>query len=44
MNIKGDRPLDYKLNAKLNGYVDFSKYGNKNNREEFLHKAVHIGL
>ncbi len=33
--IHGDRPLNYKLNAKLNGYFDVSKDDYKNNKEEF---------
>ncbi len=33
--IKGDRPENYKLNAKLNGYLDVSRDEYKNNKEEF---------
>ncbi len=33
--IKGDRPVNYKLNAKLNGYLDVSRDDFKNNKEEF---------
>ncbi|KGF90944.1 MULTISPECIES: translocation/assembly module TamB domain-containing protein [Prochlorococcus] len=33
--INGDRPLNYKLNAKLNGYLDFSRDDYKNEKEEF---------
>ena len=35
VTIKGDSPLNYKLNAKLNGYIDVSEDNNKNNKEEF---------
>ncbi len=35
LTIKGDRPLNYKLNARLNGYLDVPKGENKNNKEEF---------
>jgi hypothetical protein len=35
ITIKGDRPLDYKLNARLNGYIDVSRDDNKNKKEEF---------
>jgi len=40
INIQGDRPANYKLNAKLNGYLEVPKdeYTNKdeyNNKEEF---------
>ncbi|WP_288262621.1 translocation/assembly module TamB domain-containing protein [uncultured Prochlorococcus sp.] len=35
VTIKGDRPKNYKLNAKLNGYLTVSKDDNKNNKEEF---------
>ena len=34
--MEGDSPLNYKLKTKLKGYVDVSKKGNKNNKEEFL--------
>ena len=34
ITIEGDRPVNYKLNAKLNGYLDVSKDYN-NNKEEF---------
>ena len=33
--INGDNPLNYKLNAKLNGYLDVSRDEYKNNKEEF---------
>ncbi len=33
--IQGDRPVNYKLNAKLNGYLDIPKDDYKNNKEEF---------
>ena len=35
ISINGDKPLEYKINAKLNGYVDVSKDNEKNNKEEF---------
>ena len=35
ITIQGDRPANYKLNAKLNGYLDVSKDDYKNNKEEF---------
>ncbi len=35
INIQGDSPENYKLNAKLNGYLDVSKNDFKNNKEEF---------
>ncbi|ABO17238.1 translocation/assembly module TamB domain-containing protein [Prochlorococcus marinus] len=35
LTIKGDRPLNYKLNARLNGYLDVPKDKNKNIKEEF---------
>ncbi len=35
ISINGDRPVNYKLNAKLNGYLDISKDDYKNNKEEF---------
>ena len=35
ITIQGDRPVNYKLNAKLNGYLDVPKDDNKNNKEEF---------
>ena len=35
ITIQGDRPENYKLNAKLNGYLDVSKDASKNNKEEF---------
>ena len=35
ITIQGDRPVNYKLNAKLNGYLDVSKDEYKNNKEEF---------
>ncbi len=35
LTIKGDRPLNYKLNARLNGYLDIPKDENKNIKEEF---------
>ncbi len=33
--IEGDRPSNYKLNAKLNGYLDVFRDDNKNEKEEF---------
>jgi len=35
ITIKGDRAVNYKLNAKLNGYFDISRDDYKNNKEEF---------
>ncbi len=35
ITIAGDRPANYKLDAKLNGYLDVSKDVYKNNKEEF---------
>jgi len=35
ISINGDRPANYKINAKLNGFVDVSKDDYKNNKEEF---------
>ncbi len=35
ITIRGDRPANYKLNAKLNGYLDIPKDEYKNNKEEF---------
>ena len=35
ITIEGDRPVNYKLNAKLNGYLDVSRDDYKNNKEEF---------
>ncbi len=35
ISIEGDRPVNYKLNAKLNGYLDIPKDDYKNNKEEF---------
>ncbi|WP_245157404.1 translocation/assembly module TamB domain-containing protein [Prochlorococcus marinus] len=35
ITIQGDSPLNYKLNAKLNGYLDVSGDDYKNNKEEF---------
>jgi len=35
ITIQGDRPVNYKLNAKLNGYLDIPKDDYKNNKEEF---------
>jgi len=35
ITIQGDRPVNYKLNAKLNGYLDVSREIYKNNKEEF---------
>jgi len=35
ITIRGDRPVNYKLNAKLNGYLDVSSDVYKNNKEEF---------
>ena len=36
ITIKGDRPLNYKLNAELNGYLDVSKDNNKIKRRIFI--------
>ncbi len=35
ITIQGDRPENYKLNAKLNGFLDLSKDDYTNNKEEF---------
>ena len=35
LSIDGDGPINYKLNGKLNGYLDISRDENKNNKEEF---------
>ncbi len=35
ITIEGDRPDNYKLNAKLNGYLDVSRDDYKKNKEEF---------
>ena len=35
ITIQGDNPVNYKLNAKLNGYLDVPKDDYKNNKEEF---------
>ncbi len=35
ITIQGDRPVNYKLNAKLNGYLDIPKDDYANNKEEF---------
>ncbi len=35
VSIEGDRPSNYKLNAKLNGYLDVSRDDYKNRKEEF---------
>ncbi len=35
ITIQGERPVNYKLNAKLNGYFDVSRDEYKNNKEEF---------
>ncbi|KGG03769.1 hypothetical protein EU98_0099 [Prochlorococcus marinus str. MIT 9314] len=35
VTIEGDRPSNYKLNAKLNGYLDVFRDDNKNKKEEF---------
>ncbi len=35
ITIQGDRPDNYKLNAKLNGYLDVPKDEYKNNKEKF---------
>ncbi len=35
ITIQGDSPVNYKLNAKLNGYLDIPKDDYKNNKEEF---------
>tara|TARA_B100000003_G_scaffold140788_1_gene126452 strand:- start:123 stop:4013 length:3891 start_codon:yes stop_codon:yes gene_type:complete len=35
ISIKGDRPTSYKINAKLNGFIDVSRNDYKNNKEEF---------
>ncbi len=35
ITIEGDKTVNYKLNAKLNGYLDVSKDDYKNKKEEF---------
>ncbi len=35
ITVQGDRPVNYKLNAKLNGYLDIPKDDYKNSKEEF---------
>jgi len=35
LTIKGDRPSNYNLNAKINGYFNDSREDKKNNKEEF---------
>ncbi len=35
ITINGDSPSNYKLNAKLNGFLDVSIDDNKNNKDEF---------
>ncbi len=35
VTIEGDRPSNYKLNAKINGYLDVFRDDNKNKKEEF---------
>ncbi len=35
ITIQGNKPENYKLNAKLNGYLDIPKDDFKNNKEEF---------
>ena len=35
LSIDGDRPINYKLNAELNGYFNASKNENKSKKEEF---------
>ncbi len=35
ITVQGDKPENYKLNAKLNGYLDIPKDDYKNNKEEF---------
>jgi len=35
ITIQGDKPVNYKLNAKLNGYLDIPKDDYKNSKEEF---------
>ncbi len=35
ITIQGERPENYKLNAKLNGYLDVFRDDNKNTKEEF---------
>jgi len=35
ITIQGDRPFNYKLNAKLNGYLDVSQDVYRDNKEEF---------
>ena len=35
VSINGDRPANYKINAKLNGFVDVSRDDYKNKKEEF---------
>ena len=36
VSIEGDRPSNYEINAKLNGYLDTSKDDYKNKKEEFF--------
>ena len=35
LSIEGDRPSNYKIKAKLDGYLDVSKNDYKNNKEKF---------
>jgi len=35
VTIEGDKPSNYKLDAKLNGYLDVFREDNKNKKEEF---------
>ena len=35
LSIEGDSPSNYKLNAKLNGYLDVSRDDSTNKKEEF---------
>ncbi len=35
ITIQGDKPVNYKLNAKLNGYLDIPIDDSKNNKKEF---------
>ena len=42
ITIQGDRPDNYKLNAKLNGYLDVSKEEYKNNSIETVKKVTGV--
>ena len=35
LTIKGDKPSNYKLNAKINGYFNVSREDNKNKKDKF---------